>query len=69
MATIRTKLDYHRISNDKKQARLNCIKHILGNIDFENKNGSKNLGINKSIVVSGTKEIEIMEEENKFAKA
>ncbi|MGM0520077.1 MAG: polyphosphate kinase 2 [Campylobacterota bacterium] len=58
-------------SDNKKKARLNCIKHILRNIDYDNKpsNDSELLKYDESILIDGTKEIETMEQENKFAKA
>lgn len=56
-------------SDDKKQARLNCIKHILCNVDYKNKIEDEKIRTNKKIIVSGAKEIENMEQENKFAKA
>ena len=56
-------------SDDKKKARLNCIKHILDNIDYKNKiDNTKLLKYDENILISGTKEIDIMEKENKFAK-
>ncbi len=55
-------------SDDKKDARLNCIKHILNRVEYVNKIDNKELKVNKKVLVSGTEEIEIMEQENKFAK-
>ncbi len=55
-------------SDDKKDARLNCIKHILNQVEYKGKIDSKELKISKKVLVSGTEEIEIMEQENKFAK-
>ncbi len=58
-------------SDNKKKARLNCIKHILRNMNYPNKpsNDSDLLQYDDSILIDGTREIEIMEQENKFAKA
>lgn len=56
-------------SDHKKNARINCIKHILSHVDYPRKIEQSCLKINKKILISGTKEIEIMEHENKFAKA
>lgn len=56
-------------SDHKKNARINCIKHILSHVDYPRKIEQSSLKINKKILISGTKEIEIMEHENKFAKA
>lgn len=56
-------------SDDKKKARLNCIKHILKNISYKDKNNKNELfNIDDNVLIDGTKEIEIMEKENKFAK-
>ena len=56
-------------SDDKKNARLNCIKHILASIDYKNKiDNPQLLEYDDNILISGTKEITIMEKENKFAK-
>lgn len=55
-------------SDDKKQARLNCIKHILGQVKYPKKIDNKHFKTNKKILVNGTEEIETMEQENKFAK-
>jgi polyphosphate kinase 2 len=55
-------------SDNKKQARLNCIKHILSNVSYINKTDDKFLKTDKKILVSATKELETMEQENKFAK-
>lgn len=56
-------------SDDKKKARINCIKHILSCVEYPNKIESKEIKTNNSILISGTKELENMEQENKFAKA
>ncbi len=56
-------------SDNKKKARLNCIKHILSNIEYPNKVHEVIENTDSDILISGTKEIEIMEQENKFAKA
>lgn len=56
-------------SDDKKQARLNCMKHILSNVHYPQKISKKLIKINKKILVSGAAEIYNMEQENKFAKA
>jgi len=56
-------------SDDKKKARINCIKHILANVKYPNKIGKKELKVNNKILISGAEELEIMEQENKFAKA
>ncbi len=57
-------------SDNKKKARINCIKHILNNVDYPGKtDASENLVVDKEILISGTEEIENMEQENKFARA
>ena len=54
-------------SDDKKKARINCMKYVLSHVDYPNKIVS-NIGIDKNILISGTEEIESMEQENKFAR-
>jgi len=56
-------------SDNKKQARINCIKHILSNIEYPNKIDKKEIKTDKNILISGTEEIENMEKENKFARS
>jgi len=56
-------------SDNKKQARINCIKHILSNIEYPNKIDKKEIKTDKNILISGTQEIENMEKENKFARS
>lgn len=56
-------------SDDKKQARINCIKHILSHVEYPNKIKKKELKTNNKILISGAQELEAMEHENKFAKA
>ena len=56
-------------SDDKKRARLNCIRHILSNLEYEKKTESKDFfKIDKDILISGTQEIENMEHDHKLAK-
>jgi len=56
-------------SDNKKRARLNCIKHILSNLEYEKKTESKDFfTIDKDILISGTQEIENMEHDHKLAK-
>lgn len=55
-------------SDNKKKARINCIKHILNNIDYDNKCETTNLISDKKILWSGAKELELMEEEAKLVK-
>jgi len=56
-------------SDNKKHARINCIKHILSNIKYPNKINKKEIKTDKEILISGTQEIENMEQENKFARS
>ena len=55
-------------SDNKKKARLNCIKHILSNVNYANKTNDNLFEIDREILTSGTKEIENMEQDNKFAR-
>ncbi len=48
-------------SDNKKKARLNCIRHILSNLDYENKRPAEELEIDPKIVISGIDEIKHME--------
>jgi polyphosphate kinase 2 len=56
-------------SDNKKKARINCIKHILTQVKYPNKIDLKKIKVDPTIVIDGTREIELMEKENKFAKA
>ena len=56
-------------SDDKKSARLNCIRHILSQVDYPDKDKGHEMKIDKSILTTGSEELENMEQENKFAKA
>lgn len=49
-------------SDVKKLARLNCIKHILSKVDYEDKISLDKLQIDPDIVVSGIDEIRFMED-------
>ncbi|WP_428024060.1 polyphosphate kinase 2 [Arcobacter sp.] len=55
-------------SDNKKLARLNCIRYILSNVEYPDKVESDLFNVDNSIINSGTEEIEFMEKENKFAK-
>lgn len=48
-------------SDNKKKARLNCMKHILSNLDYEEKLPEKELTPDPTIVISGIDEIKHME--------
>jgi len=56
-------------SDNKKKARIGCIKHILSKVNYPNKIELNEIKVDKDILVSGTKELEFMEKQNKFAKA
>jgi hypothetical protein len=49
-------------SDNKKKARINCIKYILSQIDYKDKISPKRLKPDPAIVVSGIDEIRFMEE-------
>ena len=55
-------------SDNKKKARLNCIRHILSNIDYEKKTNDDIFNIDRDILITGSEEIENMEQDNKFAR-
>jgi hypothetical protein len=42
-------------------ARINCIKHLLGNIDYEGKIPDDELATDPEIIISGIDEIKHME--------
>ncbi len=49
-------------SDDKKKARLNCIRHLLANIDYPEKIAAERLVADPEVVISGIDEIQHMEE-------
>jgi polyphosphate kinase 2 len=49
-------------SDNKKKARLNCIKHILSKVAYQNKISEDRLQTDPEIVVSGIDEIRFMED-------
>jgi len=48
-------------SDDKKQARLNCIKHLLSQLNYDKKLPENELATDPKIVISGIEEIKHME--------
>tara|TARA_B100001063_G_scaffold247014_1_gene289354 strand:+ start:2866 stop:3690 length:825 start_codon:yes stop_codon:yes gene_type:complete len=56
-------------SDDKKQARLNCIKYILSHVEYPNQIDLSQIKTDDHILTTGTQEIENMEQENKFARS
>jgi polyphosphate kinase len=55
-------------SDNKKRARLNCIRHILSQVNYANKTDENLFEVENEILISGTEEIENMEQDNKFAR-
>lgn len=55
-------------SDNKKKARLNCIRYILSHVDYENKTKEDLFKIDSNILISGIQEIEGMEQDNKFER-
>jgi polyphosphate kinase 2 len=55
-------------SDNKKKARLNCIKHILSNVDYPTKTDDGFFVTDPKIVISGIDEIKNMEQQSKFEK-
>ena len=49
-------------SDDKKKARINCIKHILSHLDYAKKLPEKDLTTDPKVVISGIDEIKHMEQ-------
>jgi polyphosphate kinase 2 len=49
-------------SDNKKKARLNCIKHILSKVEYENKVSANWFQTDPEIVISGIDEIRFMED-------
>jgi len=54
-------------SDDKKKARINCIKHILNFVDYPGKISNKDLKVDKNIIVYGRDEAISMEKKFKFS--
>ena len=48
-------------SDNKKKARINCMKHILNRLDYEGKIDNSELEEDSKIVISGIDEIKLME--------
>lgn len=49
-------------SDNKKIARLNCMKHILSEMNYENKLSHEELSTDPSVVISGIDELKHMED-------
>jgi len=54
-------------SDNKKKARINCIKHILNFVDYPNKIKSKDIEVDKNIIIYGRDEAIAMEKMFKFS--
>ena len=48
-------------SDNKKLARLNCIKHMLSNINYDDRVSKKELKTDPNILISGIEEIRFLE--------
>lgn len=48
-------------SDNKRKARINCIKHILAHVDYPDKISNKHLETDKSNLLNGSNEIKRME--------
>jgi len=48
-------------SNNKQKARLEVLKIILNKVDYENRDSNLDYALNPNVVISGAREIEIME--------
>jgi polyphosphate kinase len=55
-------------SDNKKAARLNCIKYILSHVNYERKTNDKIFDIDNEILITGIEEIENMEQDHKLAR-
>jgi len=55
-------------SDNKKKARINCIKHILQNVDYPNKIKKKKLKADDEIRIFANDEIRLMETEMSLKK-
>ena len=48
-------------SDNKKKARINCMKYVLSQIDYEGKIADKELTPDPEILISGIDELRMME--------
>ncbi len=48
-------------SDNKKKARINCIKHILSHVDYPDKISDDHLQVDSDILLNGADEIKRME--------
>jgi polyphosphate kinase len=49
-------------SDNKKLARLNCMKHVLGQLDYKGKISAEELQTDPAVIISGIDELRHMEE-------
>jgi len=56
-------------SDNKKKARINCIKHILRNMDYPNKISKRKLKTDSSILLDASDEIRLMENDMTLKKS
>ena len=54
-------------SDDKKKARINCIKHILNFVNYSNKIDTKEIIVDKDVIIYGSDEAIKMEKLFKFS--
>ena len=54
-------------SDDKKRARINCIKHILNFVEYPDKISKKEIKVDRDIIVYGRDEAISMEKQFKFS--
>jgi polyphosphate kinase 2 len=54
-------------SDNKKKARINCIKHILNFVEYPNKIDKKEIKVDKEIIIYGRDEAIAMEKMFKFS--
>ena len=50
-------------SKDKQKARLEAIKVILNSVNYKNKRKDLNYGVDHDVIISGAREIEIMDDQ------
>lgn len=55
-------------SDNKKKARINCIKHILANMEYKDKIKEKKLELDNQVVINANDEIKLMETEMSLKK-
>lgn len=56
-------------SDNKKNARINCIKHILNVVDYPDQLSKKETRTDPNVIIKGSDEILAMEEQHTFARS